>query len=66
MRMTENHRSPGTDVIDKLVAVDIGDAGTFGFGDEQGMAAHRLERSHRTVDAAGDVFLRLLKQGLRF
>ena len=64
MSVTKDHGSPGGHVIDKLVAVGIGDSRAFGFGDEQGIAAHGLERPHRAVDAAGNDFLRFLKQGL--
>ena len=43
MAMTEDHRAPGTDVIDIALAVGIPEIGTFGTRDEAWCAADRAE-----------------------
>ena len=52
VRVAEQHRPPRADQVDVLVAVDVGQPGALGGGDEPGGAADRVERPHRGVDAA--------------
>ena len=62
MRMAENRRPQGADVINQLVAVHVPNARAFGMADEERLAADGAERAHRQIDAAGNVFQRLGKQ----
>jgi hypothetical protein len=57
--VAEDHRAPGADVVDIALVVFVGDVGAFGVLEEQRRAANALERAHRRVHAAGDVFLGL-------
>src|SRR5215469_10425028 len=54
MRVSENQRAPGADVIDILVAVSVPYARTFSADDVRRVAAHRLKCAHRGVHAAGN------------
>ncbi len=63
--MTEEKRSPGADVIDILVPVDVKDARPFAARDEPGSAADRAKCAHGRVDASGNVLLRPSEQRLR-
>ena len=56
--MAENHRSPGKDVIEVAVAVEIEEIGPFGPIDENRLAADAAKRPGGTVDAAGHEFFR--------
>jgi hypothetical protein len=57
--VAEDHRAPGTDVVDIALVILVDDVGAFGVLEEQRRAADALERADRRVDAAGDVFLGL-------
>jgi hypothetical protein len=57
-----DQRPPRHHVIDVGAAVDVGDRGAPGAGDEAGRAADRLEGAHRAVDAAGNHRLRAHEQ----
>ena len=63
MAVAKDHRAPRTDVIDITLVVFIGDVGAFGVFEEQRCAADAFERTDWRVDAAGDVFLGVGKQG---
>ena len=52
MGMAVDQRSPGADVVDVSVAVDVGDLRAFGTVDEQRVAPDQAHRPHRRVDAA--------------
>ena len=52
VRVAQQHRPPRADQVDVLAAVDIGQPGALGGGDEPWGAADRVERPHRGVDAA--------------
>ncbi len=54
MGVAQDGRSPGLDVVEQPPAVDVLDKGTLGAGDEVRRPAHRVERPHWRVDAAGD------------
>ena len=54
--MARDHRTPGADVIDVIVAVDVVQVSTRSAGDETGMTANVLEGPHRAVDSAGKQF----------
>ena len=58
MGMTERERSPGSQVVDIFVAVNVPDAGAVPASDEWGCSFHGAKRTHGTVDAAGDESLR--------
>ena len=53
MAVAEDHRAPGADIVDVAVAVDIEQVRPVRALDEERLAAHRLERAHRRIDAAG-------------
>ena len=55
--VAEDHRSPGADVIEVAVAVDIDELGPFGMVDEDRLAAHPAEGPGRAVHAPGDKLL---------
>src|ERR1039458_6820748 len=65
MRVAEDGRSPGADVINQFIAVHVPDFRAAGPVDEERIAAHRAERAHRRIDAAGNIFQRLGEQALR-
>ena len=64
--MSQNQRSPGTDLVDVFVAVDVKQMRAGPLGNEQRNAANRFERAHRRVHAAGNNFLGSLKEPLGF
>ena len=47
MRMAEDHRPPGADVIDVAVTVDVDQVGALGALDERRRTAHPGERAYR-------------------
>ncbi|OQA43269.1 MAG: hypothetical protein BWY52_01922 [Chloroflexi bacterium ADurb.Bin325] len=65
VRMAEDQRPPREDVIQEAVAVHVVEIGPFPARDEQRVAAHRAERAHRRVHAAGEQGLGQGKQMLR-
>src|SRR5690606_1111386 len=58
-----DHRPPGADVVDVAVAVDVEQVRPFRPLHEERLPAHRLERTHRRIDAAGQQRLRAGEQG---
>jgi hypothetical protein len=62
MAMAEQQRSPGADVIDVFVAIDIEDVRPLAAGDEHRLATDTAEGAHRGVDAAGDDLLRTAEE----
>src|ERR1700722_19222997 len=61
MRMTQQHRPPRADVIEKLVAIGIVKVLPASLFDDQGLATHGTKRANRAVDAADKHFFRLFK-----
>jgi hypothetical protein len=59
MRMAEDGRPPGEDVINQLVAVHVPDARAFGPVHEERLPPDGAERAHRRVHTTGNVFQRL-------
>ena len=59
MRVAENRRTPGADVINQFISVNVPDARTFCLVNKKRIAADGAERAHGRVDAAGNVFQRL-------
>ena len=59
--MPEYHRSPGPDVIDVFITVDIDNPAAGGTGDERRCAADTPVRTDRTVDTARHVLFRFGK-----
>jgi hypothetical protein len=57
MRVADDHRAPGADVVDVALAVGVPHIGAFGAGDEARRAAHRTEGADGRVDAAGNGLL---------
>src|SRR5438132_1572496 len=65
MRVSQNGRPPGADVIDVLVAVHIPDAGTFGPVNEERLAANAAKCAHRRIHASRNTFESLGEQLVR-
>ena len=63
--VAEDHRAPGTDIVDVALVIFIGDVGAFGVLEEQRRAADTFERANRRVNAARDVLLRVGEEGFR-
>jgi hypothetical protein len=57
MRVADDHRAPGADVVDVALAVGVPHIGALGAGDEARRAAHRTEGADGRVDAAGNGLL---------
>ena len=53
-RMPEDRRSPGADVIDELVAIDIPDVRPFRALDKERLAADAAKSAHGRIYPAGD------------
>jgi hypothetical protein len=62
--VAQNHRSPGSEVVDVAVAIGIGEVGALGTGDKRRCAAYRSEGPDRRVDSTGKVALGALLEGL--
>jgi hypothetical protein len=58
MTMPQDHRPPGTDVVEVLLAIDVKKPGALRPLDEQGFASHGAESTGRTVDTTRDEGLR--------
>jgi len=56
MRMSDNRRSPRSDVIDVTLVVGIPEVRAFGTRDETRRTADRAKRADRRVDAARRAF----------
>ena len=63
--VAEDHRAPGTDIVDVALVVFVNDVGAFGMLEEQRRAAHAFESAHWRVDATGDVLLGFGEQVFR-
>jgi len=66
MRVSEDGRPPGKNVINQLVAVHVPDMCALGPVDKKRLAADGAERAHRRIHAAGNIFQRLGKKGFGF
>jgi len=66
MGVAKDHGAPGEDVIDVVPTVHIDDLCALGLPDKQGGGADGLEGPDRAVHAAGDNFLSLFKEFLRY
>jgi hypothetical protein len=55
--MSEEQRSPGTDVVDVGVPVDVYEPRSLAFGDEPGRPADASKGANRRVNATGSDFL---------
>src|SRR5690606_18357478 len=53
MLMTKDHRSPGTDVVDVFVPLDVHQHCPVGLSNDDGMAADRAERPCWAIHSAG-------------
>src|SRR5262249_36637661 len=62
MRVPQNRRAPGADVIHILVSVDVLDVSSFSFGDKERLAANRTKCPNRRVDATRNVLQRFGKK----
>jgi len=56
--MAEDSRSPGSDVVDVLVLIDVPGVGTLDAVEDDGVAADGLERTDGRGDATGHQLLR--------
>ena len=63
--VAEDHRPPRGNVVDKRVAIDVGDSRPLRLGDEERGTAHGTERPHGGVHPAGDDLFRLAEQLFR-
>ncbi len=66
MRMAENGRPPGADIVHVLVAIHVKDAGAPRAIHEKRPAPHRAKRPDRRIHPAGDAAQRFHKQPFRF
>jgi hypothetical protein len=64
MTMAEDHRAPGADVVEELVAVFVPQVRAVGARDEARRAAHRFVGAHRRVDATWQECQRFREQRL--
>ena len=62
--VAEDHRPPGAEVVDVAVAVGVGEPRALGVGDERRGSADGAEGPDGRVDAAGEVSLGALLEGL--
>jgi hypothetical protein len=62
MRVAEDQRPPGADIVDVALAVGVGDARAGTGGEEARRTADRTKGPHRRVDATRDVPLGALKE----
>ncbi len=65
MRVAEDQRAPGADVVEVRLPVHVGEAGAGSLGHEKGRPAHRPERPHRRIHPAGKHRFRSLEELLR-
>ena len=63
VRVPQDHRSPGSDVVDQAAAVLGFDRGAARAADEERLSAHAAKCAHRRVHAAGNVEARFLEEG---
>src|SRR5258706_4246022 len=62
VRVSQNERSPGADVVEVLAIVGVPNAAAFAAHDEAGRAADGAKCAHGGVDPAGDRLLRACEQ----
>jgi len=62
--MSQDHRAPGTDVVDIALVIGIPEVGALGALHKTGGAADGFEGANRRVHAAGNALLRPFKQGV--
>jgi hypothetical protein len=62
MRVAEDQRPPGADIVDVALAVGIGDAGAGTGNEEARRPADRTKSPHRRVHATRYVLLGTLKE----
>ncbi len=65
MRVTQNQRAPGTDVVDIFISVGVPQARASRVIDDDRIAAHRAKCAHRAVHSADEHFGRALENILR-
>ena len=65
MRMSQNARPPGADIIQISVSVRIKKPRSLRLLHKEGMPAHRAKRPHRGIDPAGDSLLRSVEKLFR-
>jgi len=64
VRVTADHRPPGTNIVDVTLAIDIDQVCALGSIDERGRAADAVECAYRGIDAAGNDSDSLLKKSI--
>ena len=64
--MAQNHRPPGTDVIDVAIAIDVEQIGALAALEKDRLAADAAKSPGRAVDAAGNQSLGIGERGLAF
>ena len=62
--VTEDRRSPGTDKVDVIAPIDIGDGAPLGLVDEEGLTTHTTESADGGIHAAGNSAERPIPQGV--
>src|SRR5260221_6337065 len=62
MRVSQNHRTPGSDIVDVTPPVGGDDRRARRLLDKNGLAAHAAKRTDRRIDAARNVLAGLLVQ----
>src|SRR5262245_5794821 len=55
MGVAENGWTPGPDVINQFIAIDVPHVGTSGLLHKERLSTHGAEGAHRRVNASGDV-----------
>src|SRR5437660_4687936 len=66
MRMAQYRRSPGADVVNIIIAINVPDVCAFGFVDEKWLSSDGSKGAHGRIDSAGNKFQRLTKEFFRF
>ena len=64
MRVAQDHRSPGADVVDVAIAIDVVQIGPFAALEKDRLAPHAAKGPGRAVHAAGHKLLCTGKRGL--
>src|SRR5262249_49174537 len=60
--VAQNHGSPGTDVVDVLIAIGVENAGPLTPHDERRLPAHRAECAYRRIYSSGNHLFSALLQ----
>src|SRR5690606_37578212 len=61
VRLADDHRTPGPEVVDVAAALDVPHVGALGAGDESRRAADRAKSAHGGVHTADQDALRALE-----